>query len=64
MERKYLTVKEAAEYMRVSPNTVYNWVQSGRLYARRAGSRLRFTTQDLDDWLEGRATLPTVRRRK
>ncbi len=35
MERKYLTVKEAAKYVGVSPLTLRNWDKQGKLAAYR-----------------------------
>ena len=35
MERKYLTVKEAATYLGVSPLTLRNWDKQGKLAAYR-----------------------------
>lgn len=40
MER-YLTVREAAEVLNVSPQTIYNWVKTGHLKAVRMGIRGR-----------------------
>ena len=43
------TVEEAAELMKVSPDTVREWVRSGRLRASKlAGSKtLRISTDDM-----------------
>ncbi len=51
MAERLMSVKEAADYMRVRPKTVYGWVASGRLRALHAGNRLRFRPADLDAWL-------------
>ena len=48
-----MNAKEAAEYLRVSPGTLYNWVSQGRLRPGRAGNRLRFRREDLDRFLWG-----------
>lgn len=36
---EYLTVPEIAGHFRVSPSTVYRWIQEGRLAALRLGHR-------------------------
>lgn len=50
---EYLTVKEAAEFLRVSPNTVRNWTTSGRIpFYRHPISRYRlFRREDLEEVL-------------
>jgi excisionase family DNA binding protein len=45
----YFTVREAAEYLRLSPRTVYNLIWQGKL-PRRPG-KLRFTRDDLERYL-------------
>jgi len=49
----YLTIKEAAAYLGVSPNTLRNWGASGKIPMHRNpmnGYRL-FKTSDLDELL-------------
>jgi len=50
----WLTAKEAADRLRVSLNTIYYEVASGRLRAARIGGRrsLRFLPEWLDTYLE------------
>lgn len=45
-----LTIKEAAEYMAVHPNTLRNWEAEGKLKAIRIGNRKdrRFELEELD----------------
>lgn len=49
-ERRWLTIEEAAEYLRVSRRTIYRWVHDGLLPGYRAGPRgpWRFRQEDLD----------------
>ena len=45
---RFLNVREAAELLRVSPRSVYQWVSEGSIPHRKAGRRLiEFTTPDL-----------------
>ena len=46
-----MTVKEAADYMKVKPGSIYNWVETGQLIPLRAGDDLRFDKTELDAWL-------------
>jgi excisionase family DNA binding protein len=51
--KDYLRISEAAEYLGVSPNTLRNWENAGKIVAHRHpvnGYRL-FQQQDLDDLL-------------
>lgn len=53
IESKYLTVKQAAEYLKLHPGTVYSLVYQGRLRCAKAGNRLRFRAEDLERFLWG-----------
>lgn len=62
--RPYLTVKQAAEYLRVHPRTIYEWVSLGEvafvdLNANKKGKTnkcLRFYADDLDRFMMVRRT--------
>jgi len=61
----YLRIKEAAEYLGVSPNTLRNWGRSGKLVERRHpinGYRL-YAEEDLDALLRT-ADLPIDKTKK
>lgn len=47
---RLMTAREAADYCRVHPNTIYLAAQSGELRSRRIGRLRRFTVADLDEW--------------
>jgi len=52
--KDYLRISEAAEYLGVSPNTLRNWENAGKLVAHRHpinGYRL-FKKEDLDEVLK------------
>ena len=45
----WLNTKEAAEYLRTSPNQIRNWVYQGKISAYKLlGKSLRFKISDLD----------------
>ena len=46
-----MTVKEAADYMRVKPRSIYNWVEKGQLTPLRVGDDLRFEKTELNEWM-------------
>lgn len=43
-----LTIKEAGEYLKVSRQTINNWVKSGILKKRKIQGRVYFNKSDLD----------------
>jgi excisionase family DNA binding protein len=45
------TVREAAEFLRLGRNTVYEWAASGKLPSLRLGSRIRFQPSALRRWV-------------
>lgn len=51
----HLTVKQAANYARVSPNTIRKWISDGDLPAAKAGcainSKVVVKRSDLDEFL-------------
>jgi excisionase family DNA binding protein len=47
-----LTPPEAAAYLKVAVQTIYDWVYDGKIPVERAGRSLRFRRSDLDTWLK------------
>ena len=47
-----LTLKEAAEYLRVSRQTVYNMIKDRRIKAYKVGREWRFFRSDIMEYLE------------
>ena len=45
---EYLTVNEIAEHLKLSPQTLRNWIDQNRLPAVRIGRRVRVRRADLD----------------
>ena len=58
--QKWLTVAEAARYLRVSRQTIYNYMDSGLLpfYEFKSGGGRRLRRADLDALLERRGDKP------
>jgi excisionase family DNA binding protein len=52
----YLTVPEAAEYMRCAPQAVYDRISQGVLEPRRDGRRVLLDRRTLDAYLTGGAS--------
>ena len=48
-----MTLDEVAAYLRLSKDTVYRMVQSGRIPAVKVGTQWRFHRPEVEQWLEG-----------
>ena len=55
-----MTIKEVADFLRISTISAYSWVRDGKLPAIRIGKEWRVRTRDLDEWLEVRSTAKHV----
>lgn len=51
MKRK-LTLQEAAEFLRFSPKTLYNWTSQRKVPHMKVRGRLLFDAGELEMWLE------------
>lgn len=49
---KLYTLQEVADYLRVSRQTIYNWVTAKRLKASKIGKEYRVTEKDLQDFIK------------
>ena len=50
-----MTVSEVATWLRFSKDTIYDWVEQGKIPAFRIGGpkgRLRFKREELERWFE------------
>jgi excisionase family DNA binding protein len=52
-----MDVREAADYLGVSSDTLYKYLSSGQIPAFRLGSRWRFKKTVLDQWMESQSHL-------
>lgn len=52
MNEKWLTVKEVAEYLQLSPDQIYRLAQQGKIPASKVGARWRFKKENIDRWME------------
>ena len=56
-EKRFLSVQETAQYLGISPKTIYNQISSGSVYPlplkpKRIGRRVRFDINDLNKYLD------------
>jgi len=54
MSDDVMTIKEAAEYLRISPSTLHRLAKKGEI-GQKVGGRYRFLKADLDNMLQSKA---------
>ncbi len=61
MPEDILTIREVADYLKVTERTLYRLVQEGKLPAFKVGNSWRFRREDLERWIsdQSRGTEPT-----
>ena len=54
VQENWLTTKEIAEYLSVSENTVYRWINDENMPAHKLGRLWRFKKNEVDQWAKSR----------
>ncbi|PID38747.1 MAG: DNA-binding protein [Proteobacteria bacterium] len=52
MSEDILTIREVAEYLKVTEKTVYGLAQKGKIPGFKVGGQWRFKREDIDQWIE------------
>lgn len=52
MQKEVMNIREASQYLGISPDTLYKYVYSDRVPAFKLGNRWRFKKTILDSWME------------
>ncbi|MCL5990935.1 MAG: helix-turn-helix domain-containing protein [Bacteroidetes bacterium] len=45
-----LTIEEVAKYLKLKPQTIYTWAQTGKIPAAKLGKEWRFSKRILEQW--------------
>ncbi len=45
-----MTLEEVAKYLKLKPQTIYTWVQNGKIPAAKLGKEWRFRKTVIDRW--------------
>lgn len=48
---KWLSVEEIAEHLGISKETIYRWLEKGKIPAHRVGKLWKFRPSEVDDWV-------------
>jgi excisionase family DNA binding protein len=55
-----LTIDEVAEYLRLTPQTIYKWAQEKRIPAVKLGKEWRFRRSIIDKWFDDQVQWPAA----
>jgi excisionase family DNA binding protein len=48
----WLSVEEVADHLKISKESVYRWLEKGKIPAHRVGKQWRFKASEVDDWVK------------
>lgn len=54
--REVMNIRQASQYLGVSPDTLYKYVSEERIPAFKLGNRWKFKKTILDQWMEEKST--------
>src|SRR2546421_5895231 len=56
--REVMNVRQASQYLGISPDTLYRYITEGEIPAFKLGNRWKLRKTILDRWMEARLTKP------
>ena len=62
--REVMNIRQASQYLGVSPDTLYKYVNEQKIPAFKLGNRWRFKKSRLDQWMEEKSAEVEARGRK
>jgi excisionase family DNA binding protein len=62
--REVMNIRQASQYLGVSPDTLYKYVGEQKIPAFKLGNRWRFKKSRLDQWMEEKSSEVEVRKTK
>ena len=62
--REVMNIRQASQYLGVSPDTLYKYVYEEKIPAFKLGNRWRFKKSKLDQWMEEKSTMRENREKK
>ncbi len=65
LEDRWLSVKEICEYLGVSSDTVYRWIEFHKMPTHKMGRLWKFKKDEIDEWVKaGEASLQAIKSKK
>ena len=55
---RLIDIKECAELLGLSSNTLYSWVSQGKIPYVKVGRSTKFDIKDIEKWIEGNKVEP------
>jgi excisionase family DNA binding protein len=62
--REVMNIRQASQYLGVSPDTLYKYVYEEKIPAFKLGNRWKFKKSKLDEWMEEKSTMRETREKK
>lgn len=50
-DERWLSVDEIAVHLGISKETIYRWLEKGKIPAHRVGKLWKFRTSEIDEWV-------------
>ena len=61
--KEVMNIREAAQYLGITPDTLYKYVSLERIPAFKLGNRWRFKKTVLDEWMEMKSRNRAIEKR-
>lgn len=58
-ERRLISLKEAADYLGISPSNMYRMLKRGEIETMKIGDQWYFTYEQLDQWIDAQPKAAT-----
>ena len=55
---RLINIEELADYLRLQKQTIYNWLNQGKISGIKVGGVWRFDRKDIDEWIRSRRRSP------
>ncbi len=59
---KIMTIKEVADYLKVTERTIYRLAAAKQIPAFKVGGSWRFSLADIDQWIKSQSSMPSDER--
>jgi excisionase family DNA binding protein len=57
-EDEMLTIEDLAQYLKLKPQTIYKWAQSGKIPGAKFGKEWRFRRSAIERWIDSQIPSP------
>lgn len=57
--QRLIDIDELAEYLKLKKQTIYNWLNQGKISGIKVGGVWRFDRRDIDNWLRSKRRVST-----